>query len=73
MKLTGKQRETLFKCGDYFKKLAKVDGNTPVTVGYYIEISPVEEMSVEGYELTISPNEALKLIANPELIKVVKC
>ncbi|MCK8618014.1 hypothetical protein LNP00_06595 [Fructobacillus sp. M158] len=72
MKLTRKQRETLFKCEDYFKKLAKVNGNTPTTVGYYIEISPVEEISVEGYELTISPNEALQLIANPELIEEVE-
>lgn len=72
MKMTSKQRKTLFENEDYFNKLAKMIGDAPITVSYYIEIAPGEEMSVEEYELTISPNEALKLIANPELIEEVE-
>lgn len=71
MRITSRQRETLFENEDYFKKLAEIIGDAPITVSYHIEIAPDAEMTAKEYELTISPNEALKLIANPELIKVV--
>ncbi|GAP05068.1 hypothetical protein FTRO_0340060 [Fructobacillus tropaeoli] len=72
MRITSRQRETLFENEDYFKKLAEIIGDVPVTVSYHIEIAPCEEMPVKGYELKISPYDALKLIANPELIEEVE-
>ncbi|GIC70595.1 hypothetical protein [Fructobacillus tropaeoli] len=68
--MTSKQREILFENECYFNNVANIFGDAPITVSYHIEIAPDEEISVKGYELTISPTEALKLIANPKLIEV---